>query len=125
MPTVLEVVHAEVLAFVEEVKAQLADGVSFSDAKPLLHDLKTRCINVAQAIEAAGPDKKEAVLLGLETAFDLLIVPYDIPYVPEWAEKILEGSARASIRPIFGPTIDGVVSALKWIASTGLNFKVA
>jgi len=121
LETLLEAIANETLAFVEDVKKQIADGVSFSDALPLFDKLQNRLMAVAQKFDVVGPNKKDAVLAGLENFFDLVVVPYDIPWVPAWAETVIESTARAKIRPVFGPLIDKAVSFAKYLETLLVN----
>lgn len=117
----LATIMMHVTTFADEVRKELGNGVSFNDAKVIMRSLKNHLVVVAQEFDALGPDKKEAVLSGIETFYDLVVVPYDIPWVPEWIEKPMETSVRGSIRPIFGPLIDEVVDFAHVIAKVDVN----
>ena len=59
-----------------------------------------------------NPALKEAAISYLESAWDTVVVPYDIPYVPDDLERDLENFGRSKIRP-------GVEWALSHLVKAG------
>jgi hypothetical protein len=114
MSALYQTIETEWNAYLAELVASQSDGFQFSDVPSLLASGAIRGTRIMQATGASGPEKKEAVLMCLETMYDRIILPIDLPFIPNYIiEPMVDKALKAAIRPGFGPLIDRVVGEQK------------
>lgn len=80
-------IEAEIEALIAQGKALVGDGLSWGDGWALVGQATRAVIKVAEAVDASGHDKKELALYCIDQFYEEVIVPIDIPYVPNWLEN--------------------------------------
>lgn len=104
-----ETIKTEVQGYIADVKAAGSDGYTFADIIPLVSAATMRFTRIAQAAGGTGAEKKEAVLAGLESFYDAVILPIDLP----GPDFVVDPALRSLIRVVLGPLIDRVVGEQK------------
>jgi len=108
-PKTPEDILATFVEFGEEVQDALADG-KLSVVE--VFRLGGKLVSIGKGIYEEWQDGAlcETVVLILEKAFDLYVVPFDIPFVPDGVETAAEAFVRGLIRPAI-ETLFGVIQA--------------
>jgi hypothetical protein len=88
--------------------ARATDGFDFKDGVQFSLAVLKRSVTLAERFTIPGPDKKAAVLVALGQAYDLVILPLDLP----GPDMIIDPALRASLLKIADGAIEFFVSEL-------------
>lgn len=85
--------YALIDTFVSDTRAKIAaaksDGkITLAEGFEIVTDAVSRLVNAASPLSIPGAEKKAAVLAAVDTLFDRLIAPIDIPWIPEPVESL-------------------------------------
>ncbi|SFH97326.1 hypothetical protein [Planctomicrobium piriforme] len=101
---------------IAKYKDALSDGsVSLWEIVGLVQAAVIELVGVAQKLPHTGPEKKQIVLLALEQFIDAVIVPYDLPYVPNFIEPAVDGAIKKSLLSLASTLIDRAVESFKQV----------
>lgn len=126
--TLYDNIKGEVDKIIAHYKERISDGFQWDDAWSLLQKATASFVYLVEAFSPisglSGAEKKAAVLEAAGRAFDDLIAPLDIPYVPAILEKtIVDPGLRALWLKMLSGTIDALVAVLNrvgWGDSIGV-----
>lgn len=116
-----EVIETQLGELGRDIATAKADGtLEWSEGKTIATRAIGRCLGIATGLGETGDDVEKTVIAATEKFFDAYIVPLDIPWVPEFAERMIEGSVRNEIpgmvKNLLGGVIEGFQAAKKMAA---------
>lgn len=107
-------IQVQISAISDEIALAKADGsFSFTDGLAVATHGAGRFMGLAAGLGDMEDDVEEAILSGVEQLFDRVIVPLNLPWIPEFAERIVEGGVRDQIRPQLKPMLAGFIAGFK------------
>lgn len=127
LPDLYEAVKAAAQELVEAYKGHAADGrVSAMEVWELLTTTSASLMRVAETFATYdGAAKKAAVLRGVESFYDQVVVPLDIPHVPEFVEnRFVDPALKGFLLKLVSGTIDSLVKVFNrtgWFDTPGEN----
>lgn len=116
-----EAIATQLTEFANDITAAKADGkLEWSEGKTIATRAIGRCLGVVTGLGDTGSEVEKTVTDAALGFFDTVIVPLDIPWVPEFAERMIEGSVRNEIpgmvKNLLGGVIEGFQAAKKMAA---------
>jgi hypothetical protein len=93
----------------KDVADAYADGkLTWPEAKTIGTRAIGRCIGVTTALGETGDEVEETVVNAALHLWDNVIVPYNIPVLPEFAERMIENTFRNEIPGLVKGLLSGV-----------------
>jgi hypothetical protein len=109
-----DLITKQLTEFGDDITAAKADGkLEWSEGKTIATRAIGRCLGVVTALGDTGEEVEKTVTAATEKFFDTYIVPLDIPWVPEFVEKMIEGSVRQEIPGMVRNLLGGVIEGFK------------
>lgn len=109
-----ELISQQLTEFGNDITAAKADGtLEWSEGKTIATRAIGRCLGVVTALGDTGEEVEKTVTDAVVGFFDNVIVPLDIPWVPEFVEKMIESSVRNEIPGMVKNLMGGVIEGFK------------
>jgi hypothetical protein len=117
MPTVKEIIAAEVEKLIIQAKSSLNEVkvVAIAQAWKILQLAVASTIQVIEntATDLAGKDKKVIAMELLSKFYDSVFVVVDIPFVPSIVEPIIHRYVKSFLMILVSSTIDAMVTTFR------------
>lgn len=93
----------------QDVAAAYADGkLDWNEARTISTRAIGRCLGVTTALGETGEEVEKTVTDAALHFWDNVIVPYNIPVLPEFAERMIENTFRNEIPGLVKGLLSGV-----------------
>lgn len=117
MPTVKEIVLAEVENLVNQTKQSLNEvkRVAVAQAWKILQLAVASVIQTIEQVgnDLSGPDKKAIAMEVLSKFYDSVFLVVDIPFVPNMIEPLVHKYVKAFLMTLVSSTIDAMVTTFR------------
>lgn len=107
-----EQIRTSVSRLVDQFNQSRSDGViTLSEIWQMTGRAVSEIVQITNSLKVSGPEKKEAALEAFEQFVDNVIVPLDLPYVPNLiVEPIVDKALKSMLMAAANGLIDAAVS---------------
>lgn len=122
MATLFDELKASFQAIIESAKAKAHDGMTFKEGMQLLGEVSQQFVRLVQIPGATGAEKQEAVVAAIEQFIVEVLVPLDLPGIPNFiVEPAIDAATVKAARPIASFLVETTLGMLKSLGTPGFG----